>query len=107
MPGIAVRASRNSNCEAPVAAMMRALPLLCIASFLMSHNQRRHAMKTSKATNNRRIISVTTIPVNLSEVLEQTLDEIECVGPLGMTRELDPLEGGGGVLHIQFAFFRH
>src|SRR5205814_9822805 len=31
MPSIAVRASRNSNCEAPVAAMIRALPLLCIA----------------------------------------------------------------------------
>src|SRR5437879_13093813 len=32
MSGLAVRASRNSNCEAPVAAMIRALPVFFIAS---------------------------------------------------------------------------
>jgi len=30
--------------------------------------------------------------VNLGEVLKQPLDEIEGVGALGMTRELDPLK---------------
>src|SRR5690348_8089627 len=32
MPDIVVRAPRNSNCEAPVAAMIRALPVFFIAS---------------------------------------------------------------------------
>jgi hypothetical protein len=64
-------------------------------------------MKTSKATNNGRVISVPPVTVNFSEFLEQTLDEIQGVRPLGMARELDPLESGRGMLHIQFAFFCH
>ena len=35
MPGAAVSASRNSNCDAPVAAMMRAWPRAAIASRIM------------------------------------------------------------------------
>src|SRR5579862_7832897 len=35
MSGVAVRASKNSNCEAPVAAIMRALPLSEIALRIM------------------------------------------------------------------------
>jgi hypothetical protein len=64
-------------------------------------------MKTSKATHNGRIVSVPPVAMNLSEVLEQTLDEVEGVGSLGMARELDPLESGRGILHIQFAFICH
>ena len=88
-------------------AKVSKLPLLCIASFLMPNNQRRHAVKTREATHKCRIVSVTSVAVNLGKVLEQSLDEIEGVRSLGMTRELDPLEGGGGMIWIQFVLSRH
>src|SRR5438034_10771201 len=61
MPSIAVRASRNSNCEAPVAAMIRALPLLCIAL-------RRETAACSAAARPREALSsYTLMPIGHSE----------------------------------------
>src|SRR5689334_8965333 len=54
MPGIVVSASRNSNCEAPVAAMIRALPAFVIAS-------RRELAACSAAARPREVLSSYTL----------------------------------------------
>ena len=57
-------------------------------------------MKTRKAANDRRVISVTPVTVNFCEVFEDSLDEVQSVGALGMARELNPFEGAHRMLRI-------
>ena len=57
-------------------------------------------MKTRKAANDCRIISVTPVTVDFGEVFEDSLDEIKRVGPLGMPRELNPFERARRMLSI-------
>jgi hypothetical protein len=64
-------------------------------------------MKARKAANDRRVISVTAVTMNFREAFEEPLDEIECVGTIGVTRELNAFERGCRMLVIQFAFFRN
>ena len=50
-------------------------------------------MKASQATDDRGIFRKSLVAVELDEVFKQSLDEIECVRPIRMTRELNSLKG--------------
>src|SRR5437867_4950215 len=65
--------------------------LLGVASFLFAHNHDRAAFEECRAANDGRVIAVKPIAVNLLKIGEKALDIVECMGALGMTRELDPL----------------
>ena len=63
-------------------------------------------MKTREPANDCRVIGVAPVTMNFREAFEEPLDEIECVGTIRMTRELNAFERGCRMLVIQFAFFR-
>ncbi len=51
-------------------------------------------MKARQATNDRRVFRKPLVAMKLDEVFKQPLDQIECVRPVGMTRELHALKRG-------------
>ena len=73
------------------------LPLLRVAPFLMPNRRDRHSVKARKATDDRRVVGITTVAMNFDEVFEQPLDEIQRVRPIRMARKLHPLESCGWI----------
>ena len=64
-------------------------------------------MKTRAAADNCAVVCVASITVDFREVFEQTLNKVERMWTVGMTCELDALEGGRNVFFYLFDFLCH
>ena len=67
MPGVAVSASRNSNCDAPVAAMTRASPARAIASPMAAAARSAAARPSSCLVSKTRIVHAQDADSSLAE----------------------------------------
>ena len=61
-----------------------------------------HSVKTSEAADDRGVITVTPVSVNLGKVLEKPLNEIERVWTIRMTSQLNALKRGHRILFCLF-----
>jgi hypothetical protein len=79
----------------------------------MTDDDHWQAMKSRESANDRRILRKALIAMELDEVFKQAFDEIECVGSIGMSRELHAFKGRpllcgvGGFGGILFVVFSH
>src|SRR6184192_1223696 len=66
---------------------------LRVTAFLMADDHARLAVEARESADDRRIVGIDAIAVQLAKVAEQRIDVIERVGPLRMTRDLRDLPG--------------
>src|SRR5487761_2180557 len=68
--------------------------LLGIAALLLAEDHAGHAVEPREAADDRRVVSVRAIAVQLAELAEHAVDVVERVRTLRMTRDLRDLPGG-------------
>ena len=82
------------------------LPLLEIASFLMSHDHYRSAVINSHSGHDRRIVAKTAVSVDFGKILEKPFHIIQRVGTRIVARQERSPVGEAGIVLAQAFDFR-